>query len=199
MCPLRWAIVNPVCPSLSLTFKLITFLSDWSRSILTIYFSPSWQAIIKAVFPIFVLAFKAIIWRYLCVHFWQARINAGRAQKFKLFGRKRKVRMHLIIRGCVESYNNCSVYPERKFSHCFGILILSFRWLKFSLKGSKDLKNSKGLKIILGKNHFKAIKCDSNDVKVACFLKNPYAICEASGGFSLRSKINQNSKFFLKM
>ena len=52
---------------------------------------------------------------------------------------------------------------------------------------------------ILGKNHFKAIKCDSNDVKVACFLKNPYAICEASGGFSLRSKINQNSKFFLKM
>ena len=25
---------------------------------------------------------------------------------------------------------------------------------------------------ILGKNHFKAIKCDRNDVKVACFLKN---------------------------
>ena len=38
----------------------------------------------------------------------------------------------------------------------------------------------------------------SNDVKVACFLKNPYAICEASGGFSLRSKINQNSKFFFE-
>ena len=34
----------------------------------------------------------------------------------------------------------------------------------------------------------------SNDVKVACFLKNPYVICEASGGFSLHLKIDKKFK-----